>query len=66
MYVMLRKDTFGPDPKYANAACTNCFNPGATSSGTWADHGSGDYYCVIDHGSNVYAPVSVASLGVYD
>ncbi|MFB9739212.1 hypothetical protein ACFQE4_13965 [Streptomyces thermocoprophilus] len=63
--VMLRKDTFGPDPKYANASFTNCFNPGATSTGNWGDHGSGDYYFVIDYGTNMYAPVSVSSLTVY-
>ncbi|MFG2684039.1 hypothetical protein [Streptomyces sp. NPDC048392] len=63
--VMLRKDTFGPDPKYTNASFTNCFNSGATSSGTWDGHGSGDYYFVVDYGSNVYAPVSVKSLTVY-
>ncbi|MFF7095923.1 hypothetical protein ACFY9A_26530 [Streptomyces rubradiris] len=63
--VMLRKDTFGPDPKYDNAAFTNCFNSGATSIGNWGDHGSGDYYFVVDYGSNVYAPVSVSSLTVY-
>jgi hypothetical protein len=63
--VMLRKDTFGPDPKYSNATFTNCFNSGATSTGNWDDHGSGDYYFVVDYGSNVYAPVSVSSLTVY-
>jgi hypothetical protein len=63
--VMLRKDTFGPDPKYDNATFTNCFNSGATSTGNWDDHGSGDYYFVVDYGSNVYAPVSVSSLTVY-
>ncbi|MCX4611016.1 hypothetical protein [Streptomyces mirabilis] len=63
--VMLRKDTFGPDPMYSNANFTNCFNSGATSTGNWDDHGSGDYYFVIDYGSNVYAPVSVDSLTVY-
>jgi hypothetical protein len=63
--VMLRKDTLGPDPKYTNANFTNCFNSGATSSGTWDDHGSGDYYFVIDYGANMYAPVSVDSLTVY-
>ncbi|MGQ4400114.1 hypothetical protein ACN6K4_006289 [Streptomyces hayashii] len=63
--VMLRKDTFGPDPKYTNANFTNCFNSGATSSATWDGHGSGDYYFVIDYGSNVYAPVTVQSVAVY-
>ncbi|MFF8997910.1 hypothetical protein ACF1GW_16225 [Streptomyces achromogenes] len=63
--VMLRKDTFGPDPKYDNATFTNCFNSGATSTGNWDDHGSGDYYFVVDSGSTVYAPVSVSSLTVY-
>ncbi|WDO07778.1 hypothetical protein ME763_20120 [Streptomyces murinus] len=63
--VMLRKDTLGPDPKYSNQTFTNCFNSGATSTGNWDDHGSGDYYFVVDYGSNVYAPVSVSSVAVY-
>ncbi|MFD5759254.1 hypothetical protein ACFWIZ_29685 [Streptomyces sp. NPDC127044] len=50
---------------YSNATFTNCFNSGATSTGNWDDHGSGDYSFVIDYGSNVYAPVSVDSLTVY-
>ncbi|MEV5344334.1 hypothetical protein [Streptomyces achromogenes] len=62
--VMLRKDTFGPDPKFDNATFTNCFNSGATSTGNWDGHGSGEYYFVVDYGSNVYAPVSVSSLTV--
>ncbi|MFH9968785.1 hypothetical protein ACH4PR_47165 [Streptomyces mirabilis] len=62
--VTLRKDTFGPDPLYSTASFTNCFNSGATSTGNWDDHGSGDYYFVVDYGSNVYAPVSVRSLTV--
>jgi hypothetical protein len=61
---MLRKDTSGPDPKYTNANFTNCFNSGATSSGTWDDHSSGDYYFAIDYGTNMCAPVSVDSLTV--
>ncbi|WP_329367308.1 hypothetical protein [Streptomyces sp. NBC_01483] len=63
--VTLRKDVFGPDPLYSTATFTNCFNSGATSTGNWDDHGSGDYYFVVDYGSNVYAPVSVSSLTVY-
>lgn len=63
--VTLRKDTFGPDPKYSTQEFTNCFHSGATSSGSWDDHGSGDYYFVVDYGQNVYAPVSVKSLTVY-
>ncbi|MFF1404992.1 hypothetical protein [Streptomyces sp. NPDC058294] len=64
--VTLRKDTFGPDPKYSTQTYTNCFKySGATSSGSWDDHGSGDYYFVVDYGQNVYAPVSVNSLTVY-
>ncbi|MCX5355899.1 hypothetical protein [Streptomyces mirabilis] len=63
--VTLRKDTFGPDPLYSTATFTNCFNSGATSTGNWDDHGSGDYYFVVDYGQNVYAPVSVSSLSVY-
>ncbi|MEU7557295.1 hypothetical protein [Streptomyces eurythermus] len=63
--VMLRKDTAGPDPKYDNAPFSNCFNSGATSTGNWDDHGSGEYYFVVDYGSTVYAPVSVSSLTVY-
>ncbi|MFF8911635.1 hypothetical protein [Streptomyces olivaceoviridis] len=64
--VTLRKDTFGPDPLYSTATFTNCFTgSGATSTGHWDDHGSGDYYFVVDYGQNVYAPVSVKSLSVY-
>ncbi|MEU0676272.1 hypothetical protein ABZ330_25910 [Streptomyces sp. NPDC006172] len=63
--VMLRKDTLGPDPRYTNASFTNCFRSGATSSSAWDDHGRGNYYFVVDYGSNVYAPVSVNSLSVY-
>ncbi|MGW3512096.1 hypothetical protein [Streptomyces sp. NPDC000994] len=61
----LRKDVFGPDPTYATASFTNCFNSGATSSGTWADHGSGDYYFIVNYATNTYATVSVKSLTVY-
>lgn len=61
---MLRKDTFGPDPKFDNATFTKRFNSGATSTGNWDGHGSGEYYFVVDYGSNVYAPVSVSSLTV--
>lgn len=63
--VTLRKDVFGPDPTYATASFTNCFNSGATSSGTWADHGSGDYYFIVNYATNTYATVSVKSLTVY-
>ncbi|WP_405855039.1 hypothetical protein OG361_18825 [Streptomyces sp. NBC_00090] len=49
--VRLRKDTFGPDPAYATAVFTNCFNgTTATSTGTWSDHGSGDYYFAVNEG----------------
>ncbi|MFE1953262.1 hypothetical protein ACFW9D_22670 [Streptomyces sp. NPDC059524] len=64
--VMLRKDTVGPDPKYTNASFTKCFDyTGATSTGNWDDHGSGNYYFVVNYGSNNYAPTSVSSLTVY-
>ncbi|MEV5177804.1 hypothetical protein AB0L10_43940 [Streptomyces flaveolus] len=64
--VTLRKDVFGPDPLYSTATFTNCFKySGATSTGNWDDHGSGDYYFVVDYGQNIYAPVSVKSLSVY-
>ncbi|MFB7217283.1 hypothetical protein [Streptomyces sp. NPDC056227] len=47
--VLLRKDTLGPDPYYTRASFTNCFAGSAsTSSGTWADHGSGDYYFAVN------------------
>lgn len=59
---MLRKDTLGPDSKHSNANFTNCSIPGATSTGNWDGHGSGDYSFVVDYGSNIYAPVSVSSL----
>lgn len=61
----LRKDVFGPDPTYSTATFTNCFNSGATSSGSWDDHGSGDYYFVVNYASNTYATVSVKLLSVY-
>jgi hypothetical protein len=60
--VTLRKDTFGPDPKYTDATFTDCFNSGVTSSGTRNGYGC---YFVVDYGSNVYAPVPVSSLTVY-
>ncbi|WP_329014047.1 hypothetical protein [Streptomyces sp. NBC_01601] len=62
--VTLRKDVLGPDPLYSTATFTACFSSGATSTGNWDDHGSGDYYFVVDYGQNVYAPVSVKSLTV--
>ncbi|MEV7237220.1 hypothetical protein AB0N06_25630 [Streptomyces sp. NPDC051020] len=47
--VLLRKDTLGPDPYYVNAYFTNCFaSSTSTSSGTWADHGSGNYYFAVN------------------
>nr|BFD80651.1 hypothetical protein StreXyl84_00520 [Streptomyces sp. Xyl84] len=36
-----------------------------TSSGSWDDYGSGDYYYVAGCGTNLYAPVSADSLTVY-
>ncbi|EDY44906.1 hypothetical protein [Streptomyces sp. SPB074] len=63
--VTLRKDQFGPDPVYTTASYTACFKSGATSSGTWSDHGSGDYYFVVNYGSNSYDYFSVKSLSVY-
>ncbi|MGW1600523.1 hypothetical protein [Streptomyces eurythermus] len=38
---------------YLNATFTNCCNSGATSTGNWDDHGSGDYYFVVGYGSDV-------------
>lgn len=50
--VTLRKDVTGPDPSYTKAAITNCFtSTSATSSGSWADHGSGNYYFVVNDGA---------------
>ncbi|MER6191537.1 hypothetical protein [Streptomyces cyaneofuscatus] len=50
--VLLRKDTAGPDPSYVNASFTKCFDSGtSTSTGTWADHGSGDYYFMVNSGA---------------
>ncbi|MFB6815616.1 hypothetical protein ACFCV8_13850 [Streptomyces sp. NPDC056347] len=47
--VRLRKDTFGPDPSYTNASFTQCFvSSSSTSSGNWDDHGSGEYYFVVN------------------
>ncbi|MFD8614721.1 hypothetical protein [Streptomyces sp. NPDC059631] len=63
--VTLRKDTFGPDPTYSTANFTNCFKSGATSTGNWGDHGSGDYYFVVNYATNTYETVSVKSLTVY-
>lgn len=63
--VTLRKDVFGPDPTYSTATFTNCFNSGATSSGSWDDRGSGDYCFVVNYASNTYVTVSVKSLSVY-
>ncbi|MFF2408147.1 hypothetical protein [Streptomyces sp. NPDC058092] len=62
--VRLRKDTFGPDPSYVNAVFTQCFVSGtSTSSGTWADHGSGAYYFVVND-AMVGVRVTVKSLTV--
>ncbi|MGW0465322.1 hypothetical protein ACWDX6_08635 [Streptomyces sp. NPDC003027] len=47
--VVLRKDTVGPDPYYTKANFTNCHaSATSTSTGTWSDHGSGDYYFAVN------------------
>lgn len=62
--VTLRKDVTGPDPSYVRAAFTKCFqSSSATSSGTWSDHGKGNYYFVVNEGSSG-SRVSVKSLTV--
>ncbi|WP_327253238.1 hypothetical protein [Streptomyces sp. NBC_01244] len=50
--VSLAKDiTAAPDPFYSMANFTNCFTGNtAQSTGTWGDHGGGNYYFVIDVG----------------
>ncbi|MFC9650976.1 MULTISPECIES: hypothetical protein [unclassified Streptomyces] len=49
--VTLRKDTLGPDPTYVTASFTKCFaSSTSTSSGSWDDHGSGDYYFAVNYG----------------
>ncbi|QGZ52561.1 hypothetical protein GPZ77_33420 [Streptomyces sp. QHH-9511] len=49
--VTLRKDVTGPDPQYVTASFTNCFaSTSSTSNGTWADHGSGNYYFAVNYG----------------
>ncbi|MFI0990528.1 MULTISPECIES: hypothetical protein [Streptomyces] len=50
--VTLRKDTFGPDPYYVRASFTQCHaSSTSTSTGTWSDHGAGDYYFVVNDGA---------------
>ncbi|WP_256105913.1 hypothetical protein [Streptomyces sp. ODS05-4] len=50
--VTLRKDVTGPDPYYVKAAFTKCHeSTTATSSGSWVDHGSGNYYFVVNDSS---------------
>ncbi|MFE3639314.1 hypothetical protein [Streptomyces sp. NPDC059168] len=63
--VTLRKDVLGPDSKYSTQTYTNCFKSGGTSTGKWDDHGSGNYYFVVNYGSNLYNPTSVGWVGVY-
>lgn len=47
--VVLRKDTVGPDPYYVKASFTQCHvSSTSTSTGTWTDHGSGDYYFAVN------------------
>ncbi|MFF3129283.1 hypothetical protein ACFVRD_45400 [Streptomyces sp. NPDC057908] len=49
-----------------NASFTQCFVSGtSTSSGTWADHGSGSYYFVVND-ALVGVHVWVKSLTVTD
>ncbi|MFJ8619006.1 hypothetical protein ACIRD4_24560 [Streptomyces clavifer] len=62
--VLLRKDTVGPDPSYVNASFTKCYDSStSTSTGNWADHGSGNYYFMVNSGA-VGILVSVRSLTV--
>ncbi|MFF9567475.1 hypothetical protein [Streptomyces sp. NPDC014685] len=51
--VLLRKDTVGPDPSYVNASFTKCFeSSSSTSTGSWVDHGSGNYYFAVNVGAS--------------
>ncbi|WP_139216406.1 hypothetical protein [Streptomyces sp. CC77] len=62
--VRLRKDTFGPDPAYATALFTQCFaSSSSTSTGTWSDKGSGDYYFAVNE-AGVNLKLTVRSLTV--
>ncbi|MFD9242834.1 hypothetical protein ACFV0D_13060 [Streptomyces sp. NPDC059556] len=50
--VTLRKDVVGPDPSYVRASFTQCHvSSTSTSTGTWSDHGSGNYYFVVNEGA---------------
>ncbi|MER5280099.1 hypothetical protein ABT025_30790 [Streptomyces sp. NPDC002809] len=58
-----RKDVTGPDPEYSTAQYTACFG-GGTSSGTWTNKGSGDFYFAVNYQYNG-VHVWVTKVGVY-
>ncbi|MGW1462735.1 hypothetical protein ACWCPT_00070 [Streptomyces sp. NPDC002308] len=62
--VTLAKDINNlPDTYYVRAAFTKCLESStSTSTGNWADHGSGSYYFIVNDGG--YAVTSVKSLTV--
>ncbi|AYV32866.1 hypothetical protein EES41_39530 (plasmid) [Streptomyces sp. ADI95-16] len=62
--VTLRKDVdFQVDPQYSTASFTNCFNGyNSTSSDSWDDHGSGNYYFAVNYGGWTYLTVRVVDV----
>ncbi|MEU7564849.1 hypothetical protein AB0A99_02345 [Streptomyces fradiae] len=64
--VRVRKDVVGPDPAYAKALFTNCFNGySATSTGNWSPTGvtSGNFYFAVNEAATTLK-LSVRTLTV--